>query len=191
MESKSIKTKHNSSSTIKDDPPSTYIAGSLPSHKTIELTTELDRTKVYQPFLTGELPRGEELPPTEAWTLALECLDSCDYAGAYRRILDSGDDLYLLRLMYKTGPDCYRLLDENTSLRLFSRVVSIAKSQFLNDLVVDFFFEACDTNLAAQMDSETIEAMLMCLECIQGGAQKHAPLLRVVVDYLKTMKTRN
>lgn len=131
----------------------------------------------------------EAAGPTEAWTLALQALAEDDFERAFKLVLNSNDDLYLLRLMYKTGPDYYRLLDENTSLRLFSRVVAIAKSQFLDDLTLDFFFEACDCGLAAQADGETIESMILVLECMESP-RGDPKLLHIVLDYLKDLKTR-
>jgi hypothetical protein len=191
MDAPSAKTKRHSTSTLKEEINSTVMTQSfnpptIPDNYTG--LTEMERTRIYAP--TAQQNEKIELPPTEAWARALACLDSDNYSGAYKCLLDAGDDLYLIRLMYKTGPDCYRLLDEQTSLRLFSRVIAIAKSQFMNDLVVDFFFEACDSGLASQIDSETIEAMLMVLECIESSS-KHGPLLKIVMDYLKTLRTHN
>jgi hypothetical protein len=150
--------------------------------------TPLEHTLVYrQPM---EDPRTDCLEPSEAWLRALTALEECEYETAFKVLLDAGDDLFLLRLMYKTGPDVYRFLRENTALRLFSRVVAIAKGQFLNDAILDFFFEACDTGMAAQLDIETIESMLMVLECIQPSMGDN-PILRIIVDYLKNIKTIN
>jgi hypothetical protein len=132
----------------------------------------------------------DDIQPSEAWLRCLELLEAAEYDQAFKLLLDSGDDLYLLRLMYKTGPDCYKVLGENTSLRLFAKVVGIAKSQFMNDLVLDFFLEACDSKLASQSDRETIEAMLMVLECIAKSA-KNKQIIGIIVDYLKNIKCHN
>lgn len=148
---------------------------------------ELDRTLEYKFEYSYKV---DPLQPSEAWLRALVALDACDYEEAYKVVLDSGDDLFLLRLMYKTGPDCYRLLKDNTSLRLFSRVVAIAKSQFLNDTILDFFFEACDTGMASQLDKETIESMIIVLECIEPNV-KDKQLMGILMDYLKNVRTMN
>lgn len=148
---------------------------------------ELERTQQYK---ANSQFQTEVLAPTDAWLRALDALDVCDYEVAYKTILDSGDDLFLLRLMYKTGPDCYRLLNEATSLRLFSRVVAIAKSQFLNDTILDFFFEACDSGMASQLDKETIESMMIVLECIAPSMADNQ-ILNIVMDYLKFVKDHN
>lgn len=150
--------------------------------------TPLDRTMAYHQTMPD--PRSDSLEPSEAWLKALTSLDDCDYESAFKVLLDAGDDLFLLRLMYKTGPEVYRYLKENTSLRLFARVVAIAKGQFLNDAVLDFFFEACDSGMAAQLDQETVESMLMVLECI-APATGDSAILRIVADYLKNVKAIN
>jgi hypothetical protein len=150
-------------------------------------TVDLEKTHLYKADYQFQT---EVLAPSDAWLRALDALDACDYELAYRTILDSGDDLFLLRLMYKTGPDCYRLLNEATSLRVFSRVVAIAKSQFLNDTILDFFFEACDSGMASQLDKETIESMIIVLECISPSMAEN-PIMVIVMDYLKSVKDHN
>ena len=155
------------------------------SHDDTIVNRTLD-TKLYDNHSIHDHTTG--ISPTDAWSRALQCLYKDDYNEAYRLVLNSNDDIYLLRLMYKTGPDCYRLLDDNISLRLFSRVVAVAKSRFLDDLTLDFFFEACDTGLASHVDRDTVESMVMVLESMDRSKDDNR-LLNIVIDYLNDLKS--
>lgn len=120
------------------------------------------------PSLLVTIP-GKETSPSEAWTKALVSLSKGNINDAYNVVLDEGDDLYLLRLMMKTGPTTYSRIQDSTAARLFKKVVSITKEQFLDSIVLDFFFEACEADLVEFLDAETKELMLMALETMKSG----------------------
>ena len=161
--------------------------------RTLPVPEEMERTQLVLPHqrepagMRGPLaPKRDDDDPSEMWGSVLEALGDYDYETAFKLVLSSGDDIYLLRLMYKTGPDVYRLLKDSTALKLFSRVVAVAKSRFLDCLVLDFFFEACDSHLSATFDEETIQTMLLVLDSIQPDP-KDASLHLLLKDFLKSL----
>lgn len=161
--------------------------------RTLPAPDEMDRTQLFVPnqrdiFSINKLQHTEEdsNDPSEMWGSVLEALGGYDYETAFKLVLSSGDDIYLLRLMYKTGPDVYRLLKDSTALKLFSRVVAVAKSRFLDSVVLDFFFEACDSHLSATFDEETIQTMSLVLESIQPDP-KDTSLHHLLKDFLKSL----
>lgn len=76
-----------------------------------------------------------------AWNQALYLLDLDRVNEAYRLILLTNDDFYLLRLMAKTGV-CFNKLEYSVKESLKSRVNELKKSEFINDLVDEFDREA-------------------------------------------------
>lgn len=161
--------------------------------KTLPVPEEMERTQLVLPqhndktSMRGRLAtKTEDDDPSQMWGSVLDALGDYDYETAFKLVLSSGDDIYLLRLMYKTGPDVYRLLKDSTALKLFSRVVAVAKSRFLDCLVLDFFFEACDSHLSATFDEETIQTMLLVLDSIQPDP-KDTSLHLLLKDFLKSL----
>ena len=69
--------------------------------------------------------------------------------------------------MMHTGPSCCSILTDKTSSELFKRVIAITKDHFLDNIVLGFFFEACEADLVAYLDKETKEMMIMALETMK------------------------
>lgn len=95
-------------------------------------------------IITFQKPRKEDKKEENgidrlsiAWNQALYLLDQDKINEAYRLILLTHDDFYLLRLMAKTGV-CYERLDFSVKNGLFERVCELKKSEFINDLVDEF-----------------------------------------------------
>lgn len=111
---------------------------------------------------------------------ALRHLQRKDYTNAYREILSSGDDIYLVRLMMHTGASVIPQLPDSVAANLFKKVVNITKNHFIDDLVLGFYFEACEANLADSLDKETKELMLMALETMKSSCQEDNPNKRMI-----------
>ena len=56
-------------------------------------------------------------------------------------MLESGDDIYLLRLMHLTGP-CINSLQANTVGEVLERIALIMNSEFIDGLGVDWVTDA-------------------------------------------------
>jgi hypothetical protein len=55
--------------------------------------------------------KHEQNDVCDAWITATSLLDEKKIDEAYSTILDCEDDVYLLRLMIKTGPSCYKYMN--------------------------------------------------------------------------------
>ena len=86
-----------------------------------------------------------------AWLKSIELLRKKDFEGAYRNILQEGDDVYLLRLVAQTGPVIKFLSDQTASMVLL-RINKIMRSGSLQALVVDWVDEAGKTGILQKLD---------------------------------------
>lgn len=75
-------------------------------------------------------PRPSLDPISQMWLKALDSLSKGQTSASFQLVLASGDDLYLLRLMLKTGV-CMEELDQETREDLLERLGLIAASGFL------------------------------------------------------------
>ena len=82
----------------------------------------------------------------DAWTEALHLLDNQDLSEAYETILHTGDDLYLLRLLFKTNP-CFTNLSSQTSEVLLSKIAGILHSRFIENLGIQWLSKAVNIGL--------------------------------------------
>lgn len=90
------------------------------------------------------------------WNNALHLLIQNQIQDAYSLILSTNDDLYLLRLMAKTGV-CYQLLNPETRIELKTRITKIQNAKFFNELVDQFLPKtATPNNLGQNYDSTLI-----------------------------------
>lgn len=87
------------------------------------------------------------------WKEALILLDCQDVDQAYESLLDNEDDIYLLRLMIKTGP-CFKEIGEKTSVKLINRVLDLFNSNFIDKTCIDFFLEAKEERLFNSLSLE-------------------------------------
>lgn len=110
-----------------------------------------DNTEDHFNTITFQRPKDQdkEKPPMDqlsiAWNQALFLMDNDKVNEAYRLILMTNDDFYLLRLMAKTGV-CYKNLEQKVKKELITRVKELKKSEFINDLVDEFDREAPKEN---------------------------------------------
>lgn len=142
----------------------------------ITKTTQLNKTK--------NLIELEGRKPSKSWLKCLNYLSHNQVDEAYREILNSSDDLYLLRLMIKTGPGCYSKLKPLTSSILFKRIVKISKANFLDDIVMDYFLECCESGMVSYLDREVKESMVMVLETMTNSGN-HNKVVNILLAFLR------
>ena len=90
---------------------------------------------------------------SDMWESVLERLGQGDVQGAFEATLNSGDDLYLLRLMAKTGA-CLNELDRKIAVKLMCRITKILSCKFLEKISLGFFEECIDLNLYENFNLE-------------------------------------
>ena len=131
-------------------------------------------------------PKNKHNDVCDAWITATSLLDEKKIDEAYSTILDCEDDVYLLRLMIKTGPSCYKCMNRGLSNKLFDRVIKLTKSNFLDNMILNFFLEACRSDLTNHIESENRNSMMLVLESM-GKNHKNEKLIRVILDFLKNV----
>lgn len=78
---------------------------------------------------------------SQAWVEVLQFVNSDKLDEAFEKILETGDDIYLLRLMHKTGV-CLDRLNKETSRNVLQRLGMILNSNFLENLGIAWIDEA-------------------------------------------------
>ena len=76
-----------------------------------------------------------------------------NFEEAYKRVLNTGDDIYLLRLMHKTGV-CLKQLNNETSKVVLHRLGMILNSNFLENLGMNWINEAIRDRVYQKLHSE-------------------------------------
>ena len=81
----------------------------------------------------------------EKWKEALKLLSKNKISEAYKLILESGDDIYLLRLVCLTGPVLY-LLEEELAKNILVRINKINRGKQIQDILVNLVEESTKIN---------------------------------------------
>jgi len=77
------------------------------------------------------------------WLNCLELINKNKISEAYELILNSKDDIYLLRLILLTGPVLH-LLNENLAKKILVRINMINRGKQINDILIQFIEESID-----------------------------------------------
>ena len=77
------------------------------------------------------------------WLNCLELINKNKISEAYELILNSKDDIYLLRLILLTGPVLH-LLNENLAKKILVRINMINRGKQINDILIQFIEESVD-----------------------------------------------
>jgi len=110
----------------------------------------------------AEENRQEIISAGEVWKEASESLANGNYEAAYSKILNTGDDIYLLRLLKLTGP-CLKKLNRFTAMKLLKRIIALQKSNFFDKMALGFFESAHRTQVTHNMKIEDQNMMLKSL----------------------------
>lgn len=81
----------------------------------------------------------------EKWKEALKLLEKNKISDAYRLILMSGDDIYLLRLVCITGP-VMRFLDDDLAKKVLVRINKINRGQHIKNILIQLVEESLKLN---------------------------------------------
>ena len=86
-----------------------------------------------------------ELKINDIWKEALKLLGKNKISEAYKLIVSSGDDIYLLRLVCLTGPALY-LLEEELSKKILIRINMINRGKQIQDILIKLVEESIKMN---------------------------------------------
>lgn len=70
-----------------------------------------------------------------------------------------GDDIYLMRLMSRTGP-CIEQLNRKTALAVTNRITRLANADFMENVFLDVMGEGFDLQLTDQLTIEDQKNLL-------------------------------
>ena len=127
--------------------------------KDFETQTPADHSEDLQEELIDQL--------TSVWLETLELLKSGNVKAAYRKILETGDDIYLLRLIHKTGV-CLKDLDVTTGLTVIRRLGQIMHSNFLESLGLQWIEETVQKGIFYQLPSDVQKGLIQALYSISA-----------------------
>lgn len=99
----------------------------------------------------------------DSWSQALFCLECDDIKGAYDVLLKKKDDIFLLRLMSKTGP-CFEKMKEKTSMKVLNRILDLYKMNFIEKTCKSFFFEAKEENLLNSLNLDDKKFLMQIMD---------------------------
>lgn len=112
---------------------------------------------------------------TTKWAESLDRLEKNDLNGAYDHILSTNDDLYLMRLMFKTSP-CLRMLQLSTAKALIGKLACILNSRFVENIGLNWIVDVVsDPENSLDLDFDEYEPLMEALQgiCEKGGEEAH------------------
>jgi hypothetical protein len=98
-----------------------------------------------------------------AWVEVLQSVNNGDLDSAYRKVLSTGDDIYLLRLMHKTGV-CLKSLSQDLAKNLMQRLGMILSSNFLEILGMTWINEAVREKVFDRLKAEEKDTIFEVLQ---------------------------
>lgn len=117
-----------------------------------------------EPQTLNSFKKEEEI--SSMWLEVLKFIENNELDEAYEKVLNSGDDIYLIRLMMKTG-SCIKKLRRKTAVLLLKRLAQIGKSNFLNKICLNFLDDFKDKKAKEALKIEDQRKILDALEKIK------------------------
>ena len=109
---------------------------------------------------------------TAEWTRVLQLIKDGDLAAAFSAILQTGDDIYLLRTMFKTGP-CLDLLPDRTAEMVMKKLVGVLRSRFIENMGLQWVVEAWNGGLIEEQEYNDVVELGNALQNVRvkGGEE--------------------
>ena len=117
-----------------------------------------------------------------SWNSALTSLQLGDFNSAYQTVLATQDDIYLLRLVHKTGP-CLELLETKTAKEVLEKLCLVLNSEFIQSTGLEWIHK--NLNLIKQVpeeDKTVIRQALNRMSQVKGEQGEHASYLFSLVS---------
>jgi hypothetical protein len=121
---------------------------------------------------------------TQTWINALKELNQGNIDQAYSLVLESGDDIYLLRLMLKTGT-CLGYLSKPNALRIMKKLSMILNSFFMENLGMIWFSE--HITAFKELGKEEKGNILECLNRLCFMECQEATKAQQILSYLRNI----
>ena len=115
---------------------------------------------------------------TQTWSDILQIAENGNLSQAYNLVLNTSDDLYLLRLMFKTEP-CVDLLNSQVNSRVFEKLTGILDSKFVENVGIEWI------SVALQEGLDLNEDALYGLENIVLKGGREGKEAKQILEYLK------
>ncbi|CAG9332144.1 unnamed protein product [Blepharisma stoltei] len=121
---------------------------------------------------------------TLTWSSTIKKLDPSNLDSAYKSILETGDDIYLLRLMHKTGP-CFHHFSPATSSAVLSRLSLILNSNFIESLSLTWLLESIQLGCITVISSDEKTQVIDALERISYSNDEEGQLASELSSYIQ------
>ena len=115
---------------------------------------------------------------TQTWSDILQIAENRNLSQAYTLTLNTNDDLYLLRLMFKTKP-CFGLLNTQVINKVFEKLTGIMESKFVENIGIEWIYTALQEGV------DLGENVAYGLENIVMKEGKEAEEAKQILDYLR------
>jgi hypothetical protein len=115
---------------------------------------------------------------TQTWSDILQIAENRNLSQAYTLTLNTNDDLYLLRLMFKTKP-CFGLLNTQVTNKVFEKLTGIMESKFVENIGIEWIYTALQEGV------DIGENVAYGLENIVMKEGKEAEEAKQILDYLR------
>jgi hypothetical protein len=117
----------------------------------VEIQAVMSQTNLSSPVSNSSKKNLDAL--SQAWVEVLQWVNEGNLEEAYKKVLGTGDDIYLLRLMHKTGV-CLKSISQDTSKVILHRLSMILNSNFLESLGIIWVQEALKERVYQRLHNE-------------------------------------
>ncbi|KAL4496049.1 hypothetical protein ABPG72_015471 [Tetrahymena utriculariae] len=137
--------------------------------------------------------REQNIQLSDMWNETLEYADSGQYEKAFSSVLQSGDDIYLIRLMLR-NKNGFKHLQRATQLQIIKKIIQFMQSNFLAKLCLGFFQDSVDCGLTKYLidgEQQQILEILYEMSDIKSDIGPQASELFVLYQSLFRSQTLN
>ena len=127
----------------------------------VEIQAMMSQTNLNSPTSINSKRNYDVL--SQAWVEVLQWANEGKLEEAYKKVLGTGDDIYLLRLMHKTGV-CFKQLSQETCKIVLQRLGMILNSNFLENLGMAWINQAIRERVYQKLHSEDKEIIFESLQ---------------------------
>ena len=101
---------------------------------------------------------------SEKWKKTLEFVEKNNLNEAYKNVLSSGDDIYLLRLVFLTGP-VINILKEDIAIKVLMRINMINRGQQIQNILINLISQSLNdkrnifNNLTFEQKNDILDSL--------------------------------
>ena len=101
---------------------------------------------------------------SEKWKITLEYVEKNNLNEAYKNVLSSGDDIYLLRLVFLTGP-VINVLKEDIAIKVLMRINMINRGQQIQNILINLISQSLNdrrnifNNLTYEQKNDILDSL--------------------------------